>query len=213
MPGVNVRTVQVRQASKGDGAYAIAAISGVFSGVAAGTATAGHLFAVRWPGAVANSALDPRLYFVLQRFRAKWRTNAGFTAAQQVAMDLIIARSYTAPHTGGVGSMTPSSKRTSFATSLVTAANMQIANAGALTAGTQTLDAQPIKADEYAELAAAATVPKGTMDIFLSQEDLDRYPIVLAQNEGLVLRNLVAMGAGGTAQLIVEMDWLEVTRY
>jgi hypothetical protein len=51
------------------------------------------------------------------------------------------------------------------------------------------------------------------MDIFLSQEDLDRYPVVLAPGEGLVLRNLVAMGAAGTAQIGVEVDFLEVVRY
>lgn len=213
---------QLRQLRQGEGAYSIAAVSGVFSGVAAGTTSAGHIFALRWPALAAGALADVRTRFVLQRLRAKWRTNAGFTAAQQVAMDLSIVRTYTAAHTGGVASMTPSQKRTTFppqgtvpgpAASLVTAANLQIANAGALTNGTEVFDAQPIKWDSFAELAAAATVFKGTMELFLSQEDLDRYPVVLAPNEGLVIRNLVAMGAGGTAQLAVELDWLEVVRY
>lgn len=214
--------LQVRQLRQGEGAYTIAAVSGVFSAVAAGTASAGHLFALRWPTAVANVPVDPRKLLVLQRLRARWRTVVGFTAAQQIGMDLSIVRSYTAPHTGGLASMTPSQKRAVFppqgatagpTASLVTAANLQIANTGALTNGTETFDAQPIKWDSFAELAAAATVPKGSMEIFLSQEDLDRYPIVLAQNEGLVLRNTTLMGAGGTAQLAVELDWLEVVRY
>jgi hypothetical protein len=200
--------VQVRQLGRRDGAFAIAAVSGVFSAVAAGTASAGHLFALRFP-----TPASVRNYLVMQRFRAKWRTVAGFTAGQQVGMDLSIVRSYTAAHTGGIGTQTPSPKRIEFGTSLVTAANLQVANTGALTNGTEVFDAAPIKWDSFAELSAAATVPKGTMDIFLSQEDLDRYPVVLAPGEGLVLRNLVAMGAAGSAQFGVEVDFLEVVRY
>lgn len=214
--------IQVRQLRQGEGAYSIAAVSGVFTGVAAGTTAAGHIFAMRFPAAAASAPTDVRKYFVLQRLRAKWRTNTAFTVGQQISMDLSIVRAYTAPHTGGVASMTPSLKRTTFPSqgtvpgptaSLVTAANMQIANAGALTNGTEVFDAQPIKWDSFAELAGSATTYKGTMELFLSQEDLDRYPIVLANNEGIVIRNLVAMGAVGTAQLGVELDWLEVKAY
>jgi hypothetical protein len=199
---------RIRQLGIADAAYSIAAVSGVFSAVAAGSTSAGHLFALRFP-----TPQTLRSYFVLQRLRAKWRTVAGFTSAQQVAMDLSIVRSYTAAHTGGIGTQTPSLKRATFPVSGIAAANLQIANTGALTNGTETFDAAPIKWDGYSELAAAATVAKGTMDIFLSQEDLDRYPLVLSPNEGIVIRNLVSMGAGGTAQLAVELDWLEVRQY
>ena len=217
-----IGTVNIRQNQMDGGAYAIAAVSAVFTGVAAGTTSAGHLFAMRWPGGNTAGVApnSPRQFLVLQRLRAKWRTVAGFTAAQQIGMDLSIVRGYSAAHTGGVASMTPSGKRVSgtgpgvpFGTSLVTAANLQISNGGALTNGTETFDAQPIKWDGFAELAAAATTFKGTMEILLSTDDLDRYPVVLAANEGLVIRNTVAMGAAGTAQLAVELDWLEVARY
>lgn len=213
---------RLRQLAQQEGAYSVAAVSGVFTTVAAGTASAGHLFAVRFPSAVAGVPLDPRTAFVLQRLRAKWRTIAGFTAGQQIAIDLSIVRTYTAPHTGGVAAVTPSQKRTKLPgagtipgplASLVTPANLQIANAAALTNGTETFDASPIKWDSYSELNTGAAIPRGSMELFLSQEDLDRYPIVLAQNEGLVIRNVVLMGAGGTAVLGVEMDWLEVVRY
>lgn len=200
--------VNVRPVGRKDYAYGIAAVSGIFSGVAAGTASAGHLFALRFP-----TPQNTQAVFVLQRLRARWRTIAGFTAAQQIAMDLSIVRSYTAAHTGGGGTQTPSPKRSAFPASLIQAANLQIANTGALTNGTETFDASPLKWDSFSELAAAATVFKGAMEIYLSTEDLDRYPVVLVPGEGLVLRNLVAMGAGGTAQLGVEVDWLEAVRY
>jgi len=67
--------------------------------------------------------------------------------------------------------------------------------------------------DVFAELAAAATVSKGKFDVDVLDQDMDRYPIVLAPNEGIVIQNRVALGAGGTARVIVEIDWLELQRY
>lgn len=202
--------VQVYTVERGGGAYRTAAVSGLLTGVAAATATLGHLFALRW--APVETQKLQRL--VIQRLRARWQTVAGFTAAQEVGMDLIVARSYSAAHTGGTAvTLTGSNakKVAVFPTSVV--ADMRIGDTGALTAGTHTFDAQPIARVAFAELAAAATVPKGAMEIFLSTEDLAAHPIVLAPNEGLVLRNSILMGAGGTARLAVELDWLELERY
>lgn len=194
----------------GEGSYRVAAVSGLLTGVAAKTATAGHLFSVRW--APASSA---RVQFlVLQKLRAAMTTIAGYTAAQEFGIDLSILRAYTVAHTGGttvdltVGNQ---KKRAPFPASSV--ADMRIGTTGALTAGTQTLDAQPIAADQFSEKAAGATVMTGFAEVELNTEDLDRYPIVLAANEGLLIRNTIAQGAAGTARLVVEMDWLEVVRY
>jgi hypothetical protein len=211
---VQVRTINTsaRAPSQGEGAYRIAAVSGLLTTVAAGTATAGHLWAVRWSPAV-NGNVNQAL-LVLQRLRARLFTVAGFTAAQEFGMDLVVARAYTASHSGGTAATLTTNnckKRTSMPTTVL--ASMQTGTTGALTAGTHTLDAQPIASTAYNELAAAATVPKGLSEIYISTEDLDREPIVLALNEGLVIRNTVLMGAGGTARLVVEMDWLEVARY
>ena len=206
--------VQTLRKSKGlasaysEGAYRSGAHTGLLAGVAAGTATAGHIWTARW----APAATDYRKKAVLQRLRVRWFTIAGFTAAQEVGLELFRLTAYTAAYSGGTGAaaLTPSAKSSAFPASLMAG---RISGSDALTAGTQTLDTDPIGAASFAELAAAATVPKGAFEIFLSTEDLDRHPIILAPNEGLVLRNLVAMGAGGTARVTVEMDWLEVERY
>jgi hypothetical protein len=198
---------QIVTVKKGDGAFKAAAVSGLLTGVAAATASAGHLFAFRWAPATPNG---PQ-FAVLQRLRARWFTIAGFTAAQQIGMDVSIIRTYTAAHTGGTA-VAPVKKRTAFAATAVPANNIQIGTTGALTDGTHAAP-EVIAAAEFAELAAAATVPKGAMDILMPTDDLDRYPIVLAPNEGLLVRNSVLMGAGGTAVLVVEIDWLEVLRY
>jgi hypothetical protein len=195
-----------------DGAFRIAAVSGLLTGVAAGTSTAGHLFAMRW--APAAGGATSRQIAVISRLRARMVTIAGFTAAQEVGIDLSVLRTYTAAHTGGTAQdLTGNNqkKRSVMQSSIV--ADMRIGTTGALTAGTHTFDAQPIAQSVYAELAAAATVAKGAVELFMSTEDLDRHPLILANNEGICIRNTIAMGAGGTARLVVELEWLELERY
>lgn len=190
----------------GEGAYDNGGYSGLITGIAsAGSATNGHIWALRFVAAAA----DKRRFAVIQRLRARLFTITGYTAAQEVQMALFRLTGYTAAHTGG-SAVTPSKKRTSAPTSLMTG---RMASTGQLTAGTQTLDTDPIRSASYAELAAAATVPKGMVEIFMSTEDLAEHPIVLANNEGLLLRSEIAQGAGGTGRLSVEVDWLEVERY
>lgn len=189
-----------------NGAFRMMAQSGLLTTVAAATSTAGHIFAFRWSHAT-------KLCLVTN-IMVKWRTIAGFTSAQEVGLDLIMARSYSASHTGGTGltlSGNNAKKRASFATTNV--ADIRVGTTGALTAGTHTLDAQPIAADGFSELAAAATVPKGLFNLTFDLNGPSDYPLVLATNEGLVLRNTILMGAAGTARVSVEMDWLEVDSY
>lgn len=195
---------QVNQAS----AYIDGSYSGLITGVASGSATAGHLWACRFTTPT-NTVTDPRRYAVIQRLRIRFFTIAGYTSAQEVLLALFKLTAYTAAHTGGVA-LTPVKKSESYATPLMT---MQLANTTALTAGTQTISTDSIRAGAFSELAAAATVPKGVVDIYLSTEDLIRDPIILSNNEGLLLRNELLMGAGGTARLAVEIDWRETPFY
>lgn len=197
--------VQVYTLGPQEGAYRSCAVSGLITVVAAGTATAGHLSTLRWAPAATSNLVSA----VLQRFRATWYTIAGFTAAQEVGFDLYKLTAYTAAHTGG-NAVTPTKKRAAFAAATMTG---RIADTGELTAGTQTIGTDPIGSSRYAELAAGAAVPKGVHRLELTTEDLDRYPVVLGVNEGLLLRNSILMGAAGTARLVVEADFLELKRY
>jgi hypothetical protein len=196
---------------KFEGAYRVAAVSGLLTGVAAGAATTGHLFALRW----APSGTDERrrTTFILQRFRARLATVTGFTAEQEIGLQLFVARAFSATGSGGtaVDLTTSGRKRAGFPNSLVT--DMRVANTGALTAGTQTLDSAPIAVASAQELASGATVQRNAAEILMPQEDTVSHPVLLAPNEGLILRNTIAMGAAGTMRLIVEIDWLELERY
>lgn len=194
-----------------EGSYTDGTYSGLITGVTSGSGTNGHLWAARWAPAVAAgpTAIDKRRFALVSRLRVRGFTITGYTAAQEILLALFKLTGYTAAHTGG-SALTPQKKRTAHQTSLMTG---QMANTGQLTAGTQTLGTDPIRSSAFSELAAAATVPKGAVEIFLSTEDLAQYPILLAPNEGLLVRNEIAMGAAGTMRLSVEMDWLEVERY
>lgn len=190
----------------GNGAYRIAAASGLITGIAAGTATAGHIFAARWNN-VSKLAL-------VTYFRARWSTIAGFTAAQEVGLDLYIARSYTASHTGGTAlTLTGNNAKKRSSQATTNFADMRISATGALTNVATTLDAQPIAYGCVSELATGATIPKLSFDIIYELDDTSMHPIVLSQDTGLVLRNTILMGAGGTARVSIEMEWMEVDSY
>lgn len=184
------------------GRYRLGMQSGLITTIAAASATAGHLFAFRWGSAVSVC--------LIHKIAVEWTTIAGFTAAQEVGLDLVRATAYSASHTGGTAAVLTApnlKKRQSMAASLLTDARM--ATTTALTAGTHTLDGQGMAFGGFAELAAGATVGKGrfALDVVF---DNDHGPLELATNEGLILRNAILMGAGGTARVKIEMSWSEV---
>jgi len=214
--------VQVATLKRGESAFKTCAVSGLVTGVAAGDATNGHIWAFRFSPAVAGSPTNPLPKFAqITRLRARAFTVAGYTAAQEVGIDLSILRAYTVAHSGGTA-LTLTGNNGRKATyqnvagpgSLVQpcGSTIRVATTAQLTAGTHTFDAQPILSGAFSELAAAATTPKGAYELYLSTEDLDKYPISLATGEGLCIRNTVAQGAGGTMRLTVEIDWLELAR-
>lgn len=206
-----------------EGAYASAPPSGLLAGVAAGTASAGHLWAFQWPAITAAQTAggEARRFAIIQRLRIRGFTIAGFTAAQEVRFALFKLTGYTAPHTGGVATVVPTPKRTGTAAGVAPPAHgvmpasravIQIGNTGALTDGTHAAPGDPIRVAAFSELAAAATVAKGQLDGLFSTEDIIEHPIVLQGDEGLLVRNEVAMGGGGTIRLVVECDWVEAER-
>ena len=191
----------------GNGAYRLAAYTGLLTVIAAGSASAGHIFAARWTHATKLA--------LVTRLRAKWRTIAGFTAAQEVGLEAFTTRNYTVNHTGGTAlTLIGDVFKKKSAHGTQTFQDIRISATGALGNGTHTIDAHPMAANFFAELAAGAAVPKGAFDLLFEVSDLATHPIILSQNTGIIIRNgPTAMGAGGTARVVVEMDWLEVDSY
>lgn len=138
-----------------------------------------------------------------------------FTTAQLVDFGLTVARAFTVADSGGTPAVLTGNNnkhRTAMA-ALSSTIDARIATTGALTAGTRTLDSQPI-ASIGAWGGGAGTIQPKAADNLLNHSEGD-YPIVLANNEGLVLAPLTAMGGGGVVRLYWEIEFAEVdpTRY
>lgn len=146
--------------------------------------------------------------------------NVAATTAVLALFRATIARAWTAAGTGGTRAVltTNNSKlRTSHATSEVNDAG--ISSTAALTAGTKTLDTSDIGAVSFAFGTGAITtgvsltlVPKtNLMGEFMGSL---AFPIVLANQEGFVIRNGAnAFPAGATWTFSVDVAWSEVNAF
>lgn len=170
------------------GSYVATGLTGAVTTVAAGTASAGHLLAMRCPGTGG----------ILQRLRkleASCMTTVAFGAAQEVGFDLFKATGYSAPHTGGAG-VVPSKVHTDQPASLVTSTQLRIATTGALTNGTDTLDTDRLAADSFWCAGVTSFLPWRAYEFV----DHPLGGLVFKANEGIVLRNTVLMGAAGVVR-------------
>lgn len=192
-----------------NGSYLLSATTGSLTTVAAGSATAGFLFAFRWT--------NPSIMAVINKIAVKWQTEAGFTAEQTVGVAVFVGRLYTTVSSGGTQIVTSGNamkkRETIYGSSNV--ADIRIGTTGALTvgAGSVTLDQMPIMQGYARELATGATIPRQTILLERQWDVGQSMPIQLTQNTGLLVRNEVLMGAGGTSRVTVEIDWSEVIFY
>ncbi len=179
------------------GAYRLGGKSGALTGAGANT----PVFSFRW-GSDTHLALVTAISWW-------WFTQTAFTAAQVVDHALFVARGFTASDSAQTA-LTPAGndckKRTSYPTSKAT--DVRISNTGAITVGTRALDAQHKGSRGQWSNAVGAQLQPGSANFWFPLEG--EGPIILAQNEGLVLQNLTAMGATGVIRLFVDLAWLEV---
>lgn len=185
------------------GAYQISLASGALTTVAASTASAGTLFSFRYaPGG--------STVCVVKRVSVNWVQTTAFGAAQQMGLGLFVARNFTGADSGGTAATLTGNNqkyRTSLATTSVS--NINIGTTGALTAGTRTLDAQPLGSTYY----YVSGVGTSLVNTDLLSYDPNDYPLVLANQEGFTIQNLVLMGATGVGTLVVNVEWFEANSY
>jgi len=167
----------------------------------------GTLFSFRWG--------DATRFCVLQKLRLEIMQTAAATATIMPSYQAFIARSFTASDSAGTAiTITGNNmkKRTTMGTTLVTDIRKSAVAAG-LTAGTRTLDAEPI-----IELATNSTITTPNAITYRKELEMDAgdgiHPYVFAQNEGFIVRGpTVVFGAAGTANLLVDLAWAEVAAY
>ena len=199
--------------------YQITAHSGI---IAASLSADAVLFHFRNP--TTNVAGDTNEKLVkLRQLIVKWRTITGYTSAQELSLaayDVSAFGASPADYTGGtslgtsakvIGPHTLQNHPTH--ASLLSAGNCSIATTAGLShVGSPTIATHPFAWDSYGELAAASTVAKGAFDLVwtASLEGIDDGKGRCYQpGTGFVLRNPIALGAGGTGRIFVDVIWSE----
>lgn len=161
-------------------------------------------------------------------FQARWTDATRFAAIYNIGCDgaggivafaagvtkfeAMIARGWSADGAGGTAAVMTGNNnklRTSMGTSLF--GSIRASSTAALTAGTKTLDTQGIGAVLSSVGVVAGDVVMPNVEIFSATSVCDNHPIVLATNEGVVVRATVP--ATGTWTGGVSMRWAEVTAY
>jgi hypothetical protein len=181
------------------GAYSACHLSGT---MAAGLAANSEIFQFRWTDAT-------RFALITQVMLCGMAGSATAFAAGFAKIDCLVARGWTADGSGGTAmTLTGNNQklRTPMGTTLVGA--IRGSSTAALTAGTKTLDSQPIGLMTWSIGTAANVIYVGQVQLF---DGASSHPIVLAQNEGIVCRATVP--ATGTWQFGLAVQWVEVTSY
>ena len=178
------------------GSYRHSFTSGAVTTIAAATATAGHILSLRFATAGQGA--------LIKSLEVEFVLTTAFGAAQRVGYDAVIARAYTAAHTGATAlTITGGQKNAGFRAPALAG---RIANTGALTAGTHTFDTNPIAKGSFYASAIGAKLGPVLHDFTAS----DQGGILLGNEEGIVVRNTVLMGATGVGEWVFTLEWDEV---
>ncbi len=176
--------------------------------IAAGAASNSELLHFRWTSSA--------MHFVLLEFTVTGLRASTAFAAGDIDLGLWIARSWTAAGTGGTfPTMTGNNTKldTSFGTTLM--AGQRVATTAALGVGTKTLDSNPVGQilthssggwNSATPIIGSIYLP--TNVLFKASLGDSQSPIVLSNNEGLVVRATVP--GTGVWQVGFNIVWAEV---
>ena len=198
------------------GQYAVAQRSGE---LAATIGALGHLASFRW-------AIDDA-YAVLLRIRVGWSISAAVTTAVEMNLRAIIARAFTVDFTTAATAINmatvtkTNAMRASMGTSLMGTGGPRISTTAVQSGQTLTADNAPIGMvvwpgiTSIAQTAAAATVnmalgTAGIMQTIYECTSPYQYPVVLSNNEGVLIQPVTAGPATGTFAIYTEWTWAEV---
>ena len=170
------------------------------SGPIAGGTTAGVLFTWKYTGSGVA---------VLRRIDVGLNVTTAYTQGGIKISSYFVRGSFAQGSTGGVGvSLTGNfgKKRSSHAGTTVTAV---IYSTAGITGDTVTEDTPPFASVLLNQPASISVV--GAQILY--QDDPTDYPLVFAQNEGFRIKNDTAFAATGSSNLIVTVEYDEMTAY
>lgn len=181
------------------GIYSLGAVSGV---MAAGLAANSPIYSFRWSDA-SNLALIRKVIL------SAGNTGTAF-AAGVASFNCFVARSWSVSDTGGTA-ITPATSsnrlRVGMGTTLV--GDVRRSATATLTAGTRTKDGSPIGSITTSIIATGGTPL--LLPVAIYEARVGEYPLVLGQNEGLVIEATVP--ATGTWTFSVTTMWEELAAY
>jgi len=147
----------------------------------------------------------------------KWIQTAAHTAAIEDSLDIFKVTGFSVSDTVNTVTPTVSRKRTSMAAAPGNAEIRGVTVAGAaagMTGGTLTKDGGTLaQLPQWLLLAlpTASTVIAAMLDAF---DDVNgTHPLVLVQNEGIIIENRVLLGAAAGSSLYIDFSWAEVTAF
>ena len=192
------------------GAYKLGMSSGT---MAVSLGANAEIYQFRWP--------DVTNLSVVHRVNISAGANVAATAAALLSFNLAIARGWTVAGTGGTRAVLTGNinkLRTSMGTSLVNDAG--ISTTAGLTAGTKTIDHATSNLASVSFGIGTGAITTSNNLTFLPTVELmnvdspSDHPIVLAQNEGFIIRNgTVAFPAGMTWTFSVNTSWIEAAAF
>lgn len=190
------------------GHYRVSVVTGT---LAAALAASAQLFQFKWT--------DATRFAVVTSIKADFATLTRFTAGTvtDFGLDAFIARSFAAGGGGTTLTLTGDNNqmRTNMGASL---GQINVSTTAALTAAT-TLDTQPFEqsigghGDQITPSATVMGSNRPSPFEYLCRMESGEHPIVLAQNEGIVIRNRAGWPAAGTGIWKFTIQWAEVTAF
>jgi hypothetical protein len=202
----------------------LSAHSGV---IAASLAANSVLFAHHNPATLADGSTNRRAQR-LKMLIAKWRTITGYTVEQELSLAAYEVTSFdSADYTGGTDLSHPTTdankayrmlgpesglpeRRSGVDTqSVLQSGNVRIASTAGLShAGTPAIKTHPFAWNSWLELATGATIQRGAVDMVWTpsvEGQNNQKGLMIYPDKGFVIRNPIALGAGGTGRLFVEL--------
>lgn len=184
--------------NKALGWFRAGAISTTTSTLAAGS----HIFQLR-NGSASN-------LIIVRNVSVSAVATTGFTAAQLFDVGLAFARAWTVDGSAGQAfAFTGSQNLLRTSMQAPAAVSARLCSGAGLTPGTLTTDTNDLAVLQAWVPATTAQTIWPVTPIF-NFDDSGGYPIVLAQNEGLILRPKTAWGAAGVIRFGVKFEFYEV---
>lgn len=186
----------------------------------------GHYRAVVVFALVATQAANSRLLvlrnnatnlLVVTRCVVRWLQTATHTAAIEDSLDLYKLTGFTVLDTTNTVTPTAAVLRTTEMAAAPGGAQLRHVTVAGAAAGMT--GATSTKAGQLAALpkwltAAVPTAAEVKVDLLdFVDDDLSMHPLVLKQNEGLLLENRVLLGAAAGSSVYVDLAWAETTVY